>query len=281
MSTWRQSNEGYQELLCRFEEAVQDIWPEWESGECTLLSQKAEHLEELMLSSYALMKYIRDWLASQKLPFQQGFKFPNLYTALELAMAFMQRATGNLAVEASRLEQVSRAAYHWMKVGKQLGRQPTKTELDNSLFNTGTTKETRQPTWDEWQQQKYGKRRRVFCMCCKTKLATDDANMLCGYCSGMDAADKATILNMPDATLDVPKGKCYQCGMPPKPGNFLCDLCSVGQAREPGKATQIFIGNERHNVGSPIMRTPFDAIDRQFPLELTGYGDMMMPTRRK
>lgn len=272
MSTWRHRDKVYQALVERFDQAVDDIWPEWGQGECNLLSSKTEHLEELMLSSYTLMKYIREWLTSQDLPFQQGWKYPNLYSALECAVDWMQRASGSLATEADRLEQVSRASYHWMKTYRKLGQHPTRKQLENDKANTGTIKREPQPTWDEWQKNKYG-RARVFCMCCKTKLATDDANMLCAYCSGMNGEDKATILGMPDVNLT---GKCSQCRMPCKAGKFYCDLCSVGQ-REPGKPTTLFIGNERR-----VERPPFDDIDRSFPLDsIGGYGDMIMPTRRK
>jgi len=293
MSTFRLQDITYQEKLKRWEDAVEQVWPEWKEGECTLISQRPEHLEELMLASYSLMKYIREWLTKRRLNFQHGWKFPNLYVALEQAIIITQRGTCNLAHEADKLEQVSRAAYHWIKTMKALGRQPTRAELYNSISEHKSS------------------RRKIYCMCCKKNIATDDSGMLCGYCSGeikepiipikTDVNNRLTekicaVCNWRKLTsseisrggactycIEVNKrhleGTCSQCRMSCKAGEAYCDLCKIGQ-REPNKPTTMFVGNERHK-DSPIMKGPFDNVNSEFPLDgLAGYGDMLLSTRR-
>lgn len=268
----------YNIYLHHFDDAVEKIWPEGSTiplreleGSCNKLSQDPKDLERLIMASYRLMKCIRSWLAKKDLPFTQAHKFPNLYTAIENAVYATTHGKGSLAIEASRLEQCSRAAFHWLQTAKKLGRTPTKQELEppkkqGSITGHGTKK--------------------IYCYCCKTNLATDDANMLCSECSGLDS-------------VPLPKGKCSLCGAPCIQGLYFCDLCEVyakkcrnckmpcrkdmdycdmcksSQPKTPDKQTTIIIERpERGHVGGPITRLGTD-IDG-----LQHWGDMMLPGRR-
>lgn len=161
MSVFRNGLE-YNNLLRRFELAVGRVWPEYLDGEPEIskLSSDPKDLECLVVASYKLMKYIRRWLTKQKLPFDEGGKYPNLYNALEEAVRVTQARRCTLAVEADKLESVSRAAYHWMKTYKMVTPKP----LSNPVP------------------------RRSWCQVCKTEPATADGGLLCSECSGEAAS---------------------------------------------------------------------------------------------
>lgn len=158
MSTFR-ANTQYNFLLRRFDVAMENVWPECFTGsDCTFVPagvtpQECKDLEELVLSSYKMMKYIRRYLKKKKLGFDEGNKVPTMYKALELAAYASTSQTGSLAIEADAMEAVSRAGYRWLETHFLI--QPKK---KNKI--------------------------KKWCQVCKTKLANDDSDMLCDYCSG-------------------------------------------------------------------------------------------------
>lgn len=108
---------GYAELLQKFERALEDVWPRaFLDDECDKISTKPEHLEQLMLTSYRLLKYIRVWLKRKRIDYTEGHKLPILSGAIENVVNIISvQKHCTLAVEASALEQVSRACYAFMK----------------------------------------------------------------------------------------------------------------------------------------------------------------------
>lgn len=254
----------YIHLLHKFDDAVEKIWPEAHKqkidkieGTCKQISQEPGDLKRLVLASYRLMKYIRVVLISKRLPYREALKYPNLYTALEHAVAFTTRGEGQFATEADKLEAVSRAAYHWLKSMKKLGRQLTESDVKPT--------EKRKSTWQEYQDELKKSRGFTHCVICKQNPAADDSDMLCYDCSG----------------LATPKGKCSLCKMPCKPSEYHCDLCLVGIV-DTGKPTTLIVERPSKGfIGSPMVRGPFDHIDAQYPSNhLKEWGDIMLPSSR-
>jgi hypothetical protein len=264
-SSLRNSQE-YNILLHYFDDAVDKVWPGSIKpdmdifkleGTCINVSQKSEDLERLIVASYRLMKYIRFILSKKKLPYKEGLKFPNLYTALEHAVAYTTRGEGNLAIEADKLEAVSRAAFHWLKTMKKLGRTPIRADFEVVA---------RKPTLTEWQDiQKHGKRSH-YCYICKMNPPTDESDMLCDYCSGATERSMTAI------------SKCSLCKMPCKSADFFCTLCTAdGKVHERytdlGKQTSIVIDREQ--------ATGIPHIDRRYSTgKLQDWGDIMLPDNR-
>lgn len=299
-SPFRRNNTEYNYLLHKWDDAVENIWPGANAiplhdleNSCTSLSDKPEHLKAIVISSYRLMKLIRTFLHKKKLSYTEGHKYPNLATALENAFYATTCGNGALADEASELECVSRAAYHWLKVMKKLGRTPTAVELEAA-------------------KPKPPRGGFKFCMCCKTEPATDDTELLCDECSG--AGDVLeTIMENSQPAMD--RGStCAVCQEPRRPGSYYCATCDT--VEDMGKQTTIvekkprrhFIGMTWENcpgsnclicgtvtatatprpgfdTGSSVMTTPFDHINSEFPLPHAGinidWGDMMMPNRAR
>ena len=150
MSTFRHGLR-YSQLLRSFDVAVEKVWPEYLHGPCARVSSEPKDLEGLVVASYSLMKYIRAYLKKKKLPFEEGIRFPSLYTALQDAVIVTTAKRCTLAVEANSLERVSRSAYQWMKTYRMMGKGKVSTIAK--------------------------------CMICKSAPATDDSGMLCDYCS--------------------------------------------------------------------------------------------------
>lgn len=262
----------YNILLHHWDDAVEKVWPESTKipisqmeDSCKSISQNPKDLEKLVMSSYRLLKHIRAWLKKKDLPYTEAHRFPNLYTALEVAVATTTNGKGNLAMEASRLEQCSRAAFHWLKTYKQLGRTPSADELNppKTKAITGVKK--------------------IYCHCCKTGIATDDSNMLCSECSGQDvktnkgrcslcAGDCTAGMYFCDLCEAYAK-KCALCKMPCSLNNTFCEMC---KKKTPDKQTSIIIDRSPGgHVGSPVMRGPMDMTDA-----LQQWGDIMLPSRR-
>lgn len=82
-------------------------------------------VEELMLSSYSMMSYIRDYLKDIGMPYEEAHKIPDLYVALHLAILTIDKTKSKsgyvmLKEEADKMEFVSRACFCWLRVYKKL-----------------------------------------------------------------------------------------------------------------------------------------------------------------
>lgn len=156
----------YNRLRDKFETALEGVWPLcFKEVEVYKIENKADAIENLMVSSYILMKHIRAWLKRKKLDYTEAHSFPSLYNALERAGALFVHKNNiqSLAVEASILEMVSRSCYAWMKVYKMLDK---KTERYSG----------------------YG------CQCCKTKPALANT-ALCEDCGAQDDEPPANVID--------------------------------------------------------------------------------------
>lgn len=144
MSTFRGGNQ-YNKLLEQFIISMKKIWPEcFTEAKCEMRfpdeSLTAEaliasgidaDLEALMLASYSIMRFIKDFLIRSKLEYTEQHTYPALSVALE-NISEMLITTGNheayprykLADESAAFEQVSRACYHFMKEKSLLGTAP-------------------------------------------------------------------------------------------------------------------------------------------------------------
>lgn len=265
----------YNILLHHFDDAVEKIWPTAAAqdiyqieGTCVLNQPLREDIERIIITSYRLMKHIRQILAKKKLPYKQGMKYPSLYTALEHAVAYTIRGKDSLATEADKLEAVSRAGYKWLKMMKRLGRPPLRSDF-----------EPREPTWDEWEKNRI-RQQQKYCFVCKTRPTTDSADQLCDYCNG--AAERNMV--SPSAWAASIVGKCGTCKMPCKADEYYCDLCRAESAPISGHARAREMAADVGKQTSIIIQRdggPFDHIDRRYPTsKLQDWGDMMMPNRR-
>jgi hypothetical protein len=179
----------YNRLLNSFEMAVIKFWPEYESnGGCITVGTDPADLEQLMLSSYRLMKYIRTWLKKKRIDYDEAHKFPNLYVALEemsMISAAAQNHQPSLAVEALKLEAVSRAAYHWMKTYKYFKKNPTEQAVEGENNNVPPIKNKPVQTQNTTL---------TWCQCCKTEPADAENGFICNECSD-DANNNPDLIN--------------------------------------------------------------------------------------
>jgi hypothetical protein len=124
----------YHKLLHRFNEAMVGI--KFKNGLFDIDLAITGGMEELMIASYSLMKYMRDYLRKMNCKFTEGHKIINIYNAIERALKAInvKHMCHPIADEADNMECVSRAAYAWLKSYNLLDGQSTKflaTEDDN------------------------------------------------------------------------------------------------------------------------------------------------------
>jgi hypothetical protein len=246
MSVFR-NNQTYNDLLRNFDIAVEKIWPESAAEpnpKCVGISHEPDDLERLTVAAFVLMKYIRQYLKKKRLDYNEQVRFPNLYTALEEAVAITREGRCALSIEAERLEQCSRAAYHWMKTYKMLGRKPTAAELDHKSVKS-------------------------YCFVCKTEPAIDDSGSLCAECSGYSEPPQTE------------REKCSVCASPAVDmDSMFCDACGAENRKNAG-ASRIHsaIGpfdNDGYPLDSPV-HSSFG--NWREPNDMGDMGDMMFGGR--
>jgi hypothetical protein len=109
-------NPFYIKLLARFDKAIRQVG--WEGDAASLVSSiNVNGLEQVMLTSYRMTKYLRKYLKHIGAKYDEGYKVPDLYTAIERAMKITDGSTKTAYIdtEAIYMEGVSRAAYAWLK----------------------------------------------------------------------------------------------------------------------------------------------------------------------
>lgn len=137
---------GYNQRFAKFKEAVKSVWPDYLGYECSRLLCDVKHLEKLTITSYRLMAHIKSYLNSCNLYYEEGGSVPNLYSSLENVVKATMTQKKTLVEEARTLEQVSRAAFNWIKL--------------------------------------VSKNNVSYCIICRNKQAADDSDMLCKECCG-------------------------------------------------------------------------------------------------
>lgn len=242
MSVFRRT-QRYTELLRNFDIAVEKIWPEVYKGEqCVGISHEPDDLERLCVASYSLMKHIRLWLKKKKHDYNEQVRFPNLYTALDQAVEVTREGKCVLALEAERLEQVSRAAYHWMKTYKMLGHVPSLVELEHKTQH--------------------------ICHECRVMPAEDDSGLLCGACSGGGKKKHNCYVCKSEPATD--DGLCAECAGYSEPPREVCSSCKTPTA-DPGTLFCDACGAENPSRNRGVSRIhgstgPFD--DDGYPIDM-------------
>lgn len=113
---WREEDNKYKSLKKAWFEAVRNSYVKG-SG------IRVDELDNLMLASYRLMKYIKAYLKTQEVDTSYTYiKTPLLPEALKKAMDTVSQKHGvtSLFAEAEALESVSRSAYRWLKDNNKL-----------------------------------------------------------------------------------------------------------------------------------------------------------------
>jgi len=94
-----------------------------------IISIKINGLEELMLATWSMNKYIRDYLKNINSGYEPGHKVGDLYTAVGRLIKYCQPIPDGkyyyVSDEAEDMERVSRACYAWMKNFRMLKNQKT------------------------------------------------------------------------------------------------------------------------------------------------------------
>ncbi len=108
----------YKGLLADFNTAVKKVGCEDGNVGNLIGRLDVDYLEDLMIASYKLMKHLREYLRnSLKTNYIEALRVPDFFTALEKAIEIVKPSVNQqfVSVEADRMENISRAAYAWLK----------------------------------------------------------------------------------------------------------------------------------------------------------------------
>lgn len=114
----------YLELIDRIKTALIGIGCKWSNYKsCEFInSVHVEGLEELMLATWAMNKFIVKYLKKIEVDYKGGHKIIDLFNAIAALVKLLRPEQNNsfLSDEAAVMEQVSRACFAWMKSYRML-----------------------------------------------------------------------------------------------------------------------------------------------------------------
>lgn len=107
---------AYVKRLNRFDKAVRQVGYDGDIHKL-IGTLDVDYLEDLMLASYSLMKYIRGYMRTIEAGYVENSELHDIYTAIQEAVEFTDGSTKYryLDQEATKMEIVSRAAFAWLK----------------------------------------------------------------------------------------------------------------------------------------------------------------------